>query len=505
MKFDSAWERSVLHRPELLTPGQMGRADALAPSLGVAGPALMDNAGRAVARAIRQRFRPCRTLVLCGPGNNGGDGYGIARRLQQEGWPVTVASLSPPKPGTDAAGAAAGWNGPMVAFGPDQAVRAGLVVDAVFGAGLSRDVDGLVAATLAAASRIVAVDVPSGLDGQSGAIRGFAPQVLLTVTFFRLKPGHLLLPGRGLCGELVLADIGMPAVLDHIATDCRINLPSLWRVPSPATVGHKYDRGHVTILGGATMTGAARLAAEAARRAGGGMLTIAAQTNAELYRSGAPGVIVDEQDLKTLLRDPRRKTWVCGPGLGVDAARQALPVLLASGRQVLADADAFSTAAGNPAALRGAAVITPHEGEFVRVFGPIGADRVQAARLAARLSGAVVLLKGADTVIAAPDGQARINASAPPWLATAGAGDVLSGIIAGLLAQGMTPFDAASAGAWLHGRAATLAGPGMLAEDIAPMLANAIAQSGVKSSGVVQSGITEYHSFTRDERLPGKL
>jgi hydroxyethylthiazole kinase-like uncharacterized protein yjeF len=490
MEFDSAWERSVLHRPELLTPEQMGRADALAPSLGVAGPTLMDNAGRAVARAVQQRFRPCRTLLLCGPGNNGGDGYVIARFLQQSGWPVTVAALAPPKPGTDAAGAAAGWKGPMVAFGPDEAARAGLVVDAVFGAGLSSDVGGLAAATLAAAPRIVAVDVPSGLDGQTGAVRGFAAQALLTVTFFRLKPGHLLLPGRGLCGELVLADIGMPAVLDQMATECRINLPSLWCVPSPAANGHKYDRGHVTILGGATMTGAARLAAEAARRAGAGMLTIAAQANAELYRAGAPGVIVDEHDLETLLHDPRRKTWVCGPGLGAEAARRALPVLLASGRQVLADADAFSAAAGNPAALRGAAVITPHEGEFLRVFGPVGADKIQAARSAARATGAVVLLKGADTVIATPGGQARVNASAPPWLATAGAGDVLSGIIAGLMAQGMSPFDAASAGAWLHGRAATLAGPGMLAEDIAPMLGTAI---------------TQCHSFHRDVRPLGRL
>ena len=478
MKFDSLWESTIRHRSELLTPGQMGRADALAPGLGISGPELMEQAGRAVARAIRARLRPCRTLVLCGPGNNGGDGYVIARYLQQEGWPVTVAALAPPLAGTDAAGAQAAWHGPSTIFDPREAARAALVVDAVFGAGLSRDVDGLVAATLAAASRIVAVDVPSGLDGGSGAVRGFAPQALLTVTFFRLKPGHLLRPGRGLCGELVLADIGMPgAVLQQFLPDCRINLPALWRVPEPAQDGHKYDRGHVTILGGATMTGAARLAAGAARRVGAGMLTIAARKNADLYRAGAPGVLVDEQDLDTLLHDPRRETWVCGPGLGVDAAHVALPVLLASGRQVVADADAFSACAGNPAALRGATVLTPHEGEFVRVFGPIGVNRLQAARAAARITGAVVLLKGPDTVIAATDGQAVINASAPPWLATAGAGDVLAGIIAGLLAQGMGPFAAAAAGAWLHGRAATLAGPGMLAEDIAPMLAQAMTQA----------------------------
>ena len=193
-------------------------------------------------------------------------------------------------------------------------------------------------------------------------------------------------------------------------------------------------------------------------------------------------MLVDERSLETLLRDPRRNIWVCGPGLGVEAARAALPVLLASGRQVIADADAFSACAGDPTALRGCAVLTPHEGEFVRVFGPIGANRLQAARAAARATGAVVLLKGPDTVIAAPDGRAVINASAPRWLATAGAGDVLAGIIAGLMApgpsaNGMAAFDAAAAGAWLHGRAATLAGPGMLAEDIAPMLAGAIAEA----------------------------
>ena len=482
MKFDSHWEKSVFQRPELLTPEQMGRADALALDLGASGPQLMEQAGRAAARAIQARWRPCRTLVLCGPGNNGGDGYVIARYLQQDGWPVTVAALAPPRPGSDAAAAAARWRGPMVAFAPLEAGRAALVVDAVFGAGLARDVTGLAADTLHAASRIVAVDVPSGLDGGSGAIRGFAAQSILTVTFFRLKPGHLLLPGRRLCGELVLADIGLPAsVLQQIRPDCRINLPSLWRLPAPEEDGHKYRRGHVTILGGASMTGAARLAAEAARRAGAGMLTIAARDNADLYRAGVAGVLVDERPIETLLGDPRRQVWVCGPGLGTDAARAVLPMLLGSGRQVVADADAFTACAGNPAALRGAAVLTPHEGEFVRVFGPIGANRLAAARAAARATGAVVLLKGADTVVAGPDGQAVINADAPAWLATAGAGDVLAGIIAGLLAQGMNAFDAAAAGAWLHGRAATLAGPGLLAEDIAPQLSAAIAQAGLAS------------------------
>jgi hydroxyethylthiazole kinase-like uncharacterized protein yjeF len=478
MEFDSAWEKRIAGRHELLNPEQMGRADARAPALGVPGPALMENAGRAVARAVRARFRPCRTLVLCGPGNNGGDGYVAARLLAQQGWPVSLAALAPPRAGSDAAGAALRWHGPTVGFSPAEAGRAELVIDAVFGAGLARAVNGLAADVLAAARRVVAVDVPSGVDGASGAVRGFAPRAELTVTFFRLKPGHLLLPGRTLCGEIVLADIGMPdAVLPEIAPSIFINGPWLWRVPEPSAEAHKYSRGHVTVLGGATMTGAARLAASGARRTGAGLATIAAERDADIYRHGAPGLLVTEAPVKDLLRDRRRKVWICGPGLGVEAAGAVLPVLLAAGRSVVADADALTACAGDPEALRGAAVLTPHEGEFARVFGPVGDNRLEAARAAARRTGAVVLLKGADTVIAAPDGRAAINASAPPWLATAGAGDVLAGMIGGLLGQGMEAWEAAAAAAWLHGRAAALAGPGMLAEDLAPMIAAAISQA----------------------------
>lgn len=455
---------------ELLTPDQMGRADAAAPGFGVPGPVLMDAAGRAVARAVTRRFRPCRTLVLAGPGNNGGDGYVAARLLAQAGWPVTLAALAPPRAGSDAAGAAARWTGPSAPFTPEEAARADLVIDAVFGAGLARDVGGIVAETLRAARRIVAVDVPSGLDGATGGVRGYAPRADLTVTFFRLKPGHLLLPGRTLCGDCVLADIGMPlVVLPAIAPDIFLNAPGLWTLPALPTEAHKYTRGHVTILGGAEMTGAARLTAEAARRIGAGLVTIAAEARADIYRMGAPGALVTEAPVSDLLADPRRTVWVCGPGLGEEAARAALPVLLASGRRIVGDADVFSARAGNPDGLRGAAVLTPHAGEFARVFGA-PADRLSAARAAARRTGAVMLLKGPDTIIAAPDGRAAINDQAPPWLATAGAGDVLAGMIAGLLAQGMADWDAACAAAWLHGRAAAHAGRGMVVEDLLPAL-----------------------------------
>ena len=477
MLFDLNWLQALAARPELLSPEEMGRADALAPTLGVSGSVLMENAGRAVVRAVRRRLRPCRTLVLCGPGNNGGDGYVIARRLAEVGWPVALAALAPPRAGSDAAGAAARWCGPTVDFAPAEASRTELVVDAVFGAGLARPVEGIAAETLAAAARVVAVDVPSGVDGATGAVRGRVAPAWLTVTFFRLKPGHLLLPGRELCGAIVLADIGMPdAVLEQVGARCWANGPSLWRVPAAVASGHKYSRGHVTVLGGAAMTGAARLAAAGARRAGAGMLTIAATSGADIYRAGDPGVIVSTAELAELLGDERRKVWVCGPGLGKEEARRALPALIAAGREIVADADVFTAFADQPDALRGASVLTPHEGEFARVFGKLGDDRLSAARDAARRTGAVVLLKGSDTVIAAPDGRAAINASAPPWLGTAGAGDVLSGIIAGLLGQGLPAWEAACCAAWLHGRAATLAGAGMLAEDLPATLPRAMAE-----------------------------
>lgn len=459
----------------LLTPEEMGRADALSPRLGVLGTVLMENAGGAVARAIRARFRPCRVLVLAGPGNNGGDGYVAARLLSQAGWPVRLAALAPARAGSDAALAAQGWDGPEAPFSPQEVQRADLVIDAVFGAGLTRDVTGAPADALRAARRVVSVDVPSGVDGATGAVRGYAPQAALTVTFFRKKPGHILLPGRGLCGETVLADIGMPpSVLDEVVPRTFENHPDLWQVPRPGAASHKYSRGHVTVLGGGTMTGAARLAADAARRAGAGLVTIAASERGDVYRVGSPGLLVSDAPLHDLLQDDRRHVWVCGPGLGSAGARSALPVLLASHRQVVADADTFTAFAGEPDALRGVTVMTPHAGEFARAFGPPAQDRVEAVRAAASRTGGVVLLKGADTIIADPDGHVAINSTAPPWLATAGSGDVLAGLIAGLLAQGMPPWDAASAAAWLHGRAALHAGPGLIVEDLLPALTKAL-------------------------------
>ncbi len=474
---------------ELLTPAEMARADAAAIAGGVPGVALMDAAGLAVARAARARFRPCRTLVLAGPGNNGGDGYVAARFLERAGWPVAVAALAPPRPGSDAAAAASRWRGPVVPFSPAEARRAEMVVDAVFGAGLVRDLDGAAAETLAAVSApILAVDVPSGVDGGTGAVRGFAPRAALTSTFFRRKPGHLLLPGRDLCGEVLLAEIGLPpSVLPAVGPRAFHNRPGLWSLPTLATGGHKYTRGHLTIVGGGAMTGAARLAAGAAHRAGAGLVTIAAPDGAAAatYRAGDPATIVSEEPVAALLEDARRAVWLLGPGLPpVLQTHETLRRVIGAGRAVVADAGALLACADTPEALAGAAVLTPHAGEFARVFGHVGGDKPAAARAAAARTGAVVLLKGADTVIAAPDGRVAINDNAPPSLAIGGTGDVLAGVIAALLCQGLTPFDAAAAGAWLHGEAARLRPePGLVPEDLITLLPGALAHAGGSGFG----------------------
>ncbi|MCA3288451.1 MAG: NAD(P)H-hydrate dehydratase [Roseomonas sp.] len=463
---------------ELLTPAEMARADAAALVAGMPTETLMEAAGRAVARAIRARFRPCRTLVLAGPGNNGGDGYVAARYLEQAGWPVAVAALAPPSPGTVAAAAAARWHGLMVPFSEIEVARAGLVVDALFGAGLTRPLSPQVTQILQAnRAPLVAVDVPSGLDGATGQVLGHAPQAALTISFFRLKPGHLLLPGRALCGKTLLADIGLPeAVLEGIAPQCWRNHPSLWALPSLGVSAHKFTRGHLTILAGASMPGAARLAAAAARRLGAGLVTLHAENLelAAMLRADAPGQLVSDATLEALLADARRKVWLAGPGLlPHEATRAAIRSLIEAGKILVADAGALMAAAEAPDLLRGAAVITPHAGEFDRLFGTPGADRLSATRIAAARLGAVVVLKGPDSIIAAPDGRVIINDNAPPCLATAGTGDILAGAIAALLAQGMAPFEAAAAGVWLHGAAAASGPPGLIAEDLPALIAKA--------------------------------
>jgi hydroxyethylthiazole kinase-like uncharacterized protein yjeF len=339
-----------------------------------------------------------------------------------------------------------------------------------------------------AGAPVVAVDLASGINGATGAVMDAAVKATETVTFFRRKPGHVLLPGRLHCGAVQLADIGIPAsVLDHIKPRTFLNRPELWVscFPVPRIDGHKYTRGHaVVVSGGLSTTGAARLAARGALRAGAGLVTIASPRDALLVNATANlAVMVRPVDgageLREFLADPRRNTVVLGPGGGVGPKmRQLVLVALKGERAVVLDADALTTFAEEPATLfaaiharTGATVLTPHDGEFGRLFNGINdiskaSSKLDRARIAAATAGAIVLLKGPDTVVAVPDGRAAIADNAPAWLATAGSGDVLAGFIAGLLAQGMPGFEAAAAAVWLHGEAAQAFGPGLIAEDL---------------------------------------
>lgn len=470
----------------LLTTTQMAQVDRLTIMSGISGAVLMESAGRSVAQTILQRWRPRPVLVLCGPGNNGGDGFVVARRLAEAGWPVRVALLVPRDHLCgDAARHAALWRGPIEELTPAALDGAELVVDAIFGAGLSRALDVAITQTLATAAElgltIVAIDVPSGLMGDTGANVG-AVQASLTVTFFRKKPGHLLQPGRALCGEVVVADIGTSvSVFDTLVPDAFENNPSLWldALPMLQPDGHKYTRGHALICGGYPSTGAARLSARAAARVGAGLVTIAVEPHAlPVYAAALTSVMVtpiaDLADVDRLLADVRYSGLLIGPGAGLsDATRERVLAMLNTGRPTVLDADALSVFKNDPdelmRSITGPCVLTPHEGEFKRLFDDTG-DKLSRARNAAKRSGAILVLKGSDTVIAAPDGRAIINTNAPPTLATAGSGDVLAGLVLGLMTQGMEPFLAAAAAVWLHGAAATEFGIGLVAEDLSEVL-----------------------------------
>ncbi|HKK29245.1 MAG TPA: NAD(P)H-hydrate dehydratase [Alphaproteobacteria bacterium] len=456
----------------------MGRADSLTIDGGVPGPVLMDHAGRALADAICRRWTVRPVAVLCGPGNNGGDGFVVARLLAERGWPVRVGLLGQRQAlKGDAAHHAALWQGAAEELSPALVKDAGLVVDALFGAGLSRPVEGVPAEVLRAVRcPLVAVDTPSGLDGNTGEVRGFAPQAALTVTFFRFKPGHCLYPGRELCGETLLADIGiLPGVLEEIGPKTFVNRPGLWQLPGFGPGTHKYRRGHCVVAAGG-MPGAARLACHAALRIGAGLVSVAAHPAGLPQLAGAPAAVIlrpcaDLPSFAALAEDSRVASLLIGPGAGADGrTRRRVDAALRTGKPCLLDADAITAFREEPDRLfrvaTGNAVLTPHEGEFGRLFPNVKGDKLNRARAAAARAGNVVLLKGADTVVAAPDGRAAINANAPFWLGTAGSGDVLSGMIAGLLAQGMALFDAACAGAWLHGEAASRFGYGMIADDL---------------------------------------
>ena len=479
---------------ELLTTAEMAEADRLAIAGGIAGIELMENAGRAVADAAGAVLQGRRVVIVAGPGNNGGDGFVAARHLAERGYSVRVSFVGEQKRlKGDAALAAERWSGPVEEASPVSLTDCDIVIDALFGAGLDRDVEGLPRAMIramnAAAVPVIAVDLPSGVNGTTGAVMGVAVNANHTVTFFRRKPGHLLLPGRLHCGTIEVADIGIPAsVLDQIKPATFANRPQLWgrSFPLPAVQGHKYSRGHVVVVsGGLSTTGAARLAARGALRAGAGLVSIASPREALSVNAASNLAVMvrpvdGASELAEFLSDQRRNAVVLGPGGGVgQAMRELTMAVLASAAAAVLDADALTSFAEESAALLSGiakragkgVVMTPHEGEFTRVFKPISDDsnlhaKLEKARAAARSSKAVMLLKGADTVVAAPDGRASIADNAPPYLATAGAGDVLSGMIAGLMAQGMPAFEAAGAAVWLHGEAASEFGPGLIAEDL---------------------------------------
>ncbi|CDX18691.1 Carbohydrate kinase, YjeF-like protein [Mesorhizobium plurifarium] len=487
-------------RNELLSPAEMAEADRLTIAAGqFDGYRLMQRAGEAVAAAVLERYPAAKNVhVLCGPGNNGGDGYVVARLLAEAGVDVALWTSGKPRAGSDAALAAADCaleRRPLSAF---TAQAGSLVVDAIYGAGLSKpvsgDAKGAVDIVTGMNLPVVAVDLPSGVSGESGEVLGSAFRAVLTVTFARKKPGHLLLPGRERCGEVVLADIGIrDEIIDTVAPRAFENLPGLWiaTFPAPAVDAHKYKRGHTSVFsGGPSATGAARLSALAAARSGAGAVTVlspanAMQVNAAHLTSIMLRKVDAVEDVHDLIGDRRPSAFILGPGFGIgDKARDFTLAVLAKNRQdggvegLVLDADGITSfrnvaatlfeAAGRPDAP--ALIMTPHEGEFGRLFADIAADaalsKLAKAREAARRANAVIVYKGADSVIAAPDGRAAINGNGAPWLATAGSGDVLAGIVAGLLAQGMPAFEAACAGVWIHAEAGSRFGPGLIAEDL---------------------------------------
>ena len=486
--------------PELLTPAEMSRADRFAISAGTPGIALMERAGLAVAdEAARLTKSRGRVAVLCGPGGNGGDGFVAARLLGMRGYAVELGLLGRRDAlKGDPTLAAARYQGPVLDAAAIDLGPADCVIDALVGAGLARDIDGEAKAIIErvndfgrAGGRVLAVDVPSGIDGETGKICGAAVEASASVTFFRLKPGHLLEPGRARAGEIRLADIGIPeAALAPIGPQAFVNAPAVWgeALPRPNAASHKYARGAVLVLSGSGHhTGAARLAARAALRAGAGIVSVASPPDAVAVNSAHLTAVMvapfaNAREFEALLADERRRAIALGPGAGVGPTLRKLVAAAltrpAEQRTIVLDADALTSFAGDAARLgrliqRGGhqAVITPHEGEFMKLFegAPdvrLDDDKLTRARAAARLMGAVVLIKGADTVVAAPDGRATIGWDLPPWLATAGSGDVLSGLVAGLAAQGMGAFEAASAAVWLHGACGRALGPGLIAEDL---------------------------------------
>jgi hydroxyethylthiazole kinase-like uncharacterized protein yjeF len=465
---------------QILTTAEMAARDAAAIEAGTPRHVLMERAGAAVADAVRARFSARPVVIWCGPGDNGGDGYVAARLLRKRGWPVRVEALEPPRT-PDARFAAARWKGETRPL-TGALTPADLYIDALFGAGLARPLEGaaqaLARAVAAKAVTVVAVDLPSGFSGDTAKPVGEdAFTAAMTVTFHRRKIVHVLTPGRGACGEVVVADIGLRDGGEAGLTE---NLPSLWadRLPWPKETIHKHRRGRLGVVGGGpSHTGAARLAARAGLRIGAGLVTVLSPPDAvNVYAAALEAVMlrVFENEAALTAAAETLDAAVIGPAAGVgETTVRNLLALVQTGAALVVDADALTSFRADPSSLFSALdrddVLTPHEGEFERIFPGLlaaGPHRAAAAQTAAKLSGTIVLLKGADSVIAAPDGRTAVNLNGSPWLATAGSGDVLCGFIAGLIAQGMDSFDAVCAAVWIHGECAARFGPGLIAEDL---------------------------------------
>jgi NAD(P)H-hydrate epimerase len=477
---------------QLLSAEQMAKADQATIKAGVPAETLMEHAAQAVTDEIVRCFAARPVVVLAGPGNNGGDGFAVARQLAARGYKVTVAALAMPADlKGESARMAKAFKGKTVPLSAAALEGAALVVDALFGTGLRRGLEGKAAEVAEALALlkipVVAVDIASGVNGTTGAVQGVAIKACLTVTFERKKLGHVLLPGKSFAGEVVVRSIGMKADVFEGFPAVLENHPGLWlpRFPWPRPEGHKYHRGYAAVVGGdVPSTGAARLAALAALRTGAGLVSVICPPQAlPVYAASLTSVMTkpmkDIKAFEQFLDEPHRDGVLIGPGSGVSArTRSFAQAALKRHKKVVLDADALTVFEAMPerlfAAIRASTapvVLTPHHAEFRRVFDTLsGHSKVELALKAAKLSGATVLLKGNDTVIASPQGKVAVNTHAPATLATAGAGDVLAGMILALLVMGMDGFDAAAAAAWMHGEAARQFGPGLIAEDLPGLL-----------------------------------
>jgi len=475
---------------ELLSTHQMKLAERAACVGKVTSFTLMQKAGKAVAEEIISRYSKQPVLVLCGIGNNGGDGFIVASTLKKKNWDVTLAcAVDTHDLQGDASRAAETWKDDIIAFEDLELPEDGLIIDAVFGTGVSRPITGQIYDTLISLRetdcKVISIDVPSGMDADTGECQECTPQAEVTITFARKKPGHILLPGRAASGEVIVADIGISdEAISPIGPFMLENSPSLsWGEADfdKPVYAHKYHHGHAVILGGRVMTGAANLAAMAALRMGAGLVTVVAPADTSIiHQMQSPSLLVEPigelARFKEHIKDPRRNAVLVGCGSGTDnigaIKKIVFDTVQATPQKIcVLDADALSVFADDPRTLMSAlgshCILTPHEGEFARIFPDLKGSKPERAFAAAKRSGAVIVLKGADTVIASPDARLVINSNGSPWLASAGTGDVLAGIIVGLAARGLLdPFDTACAAVWIHARASEIAGAGMISSDL---------------------------------------